>query len=55
MLADMVVVQKATGVTDKDGKKLDVQDVLQYPTTYAGKPNCLDEKSARNRRYRCNK
>ena len=26
----MVVVQKATGVTDKDGKKLDVQDVLQY-------------------------
>ena len=37
-VTDMVVVQKATGVTDKDGKKLDVQDVLQYPMTYAGKP-----------------
>ena len=37
-VTDMVVVQKATGVTDKDGKKLDVRDVLQYPMTYAGKP-----------------
>ena len=37
-VTDMVVVQKATGVTDEDGKKLDIQDVLQYPMTYAGKP-----------------
>ena len=32
-----MVFAKATGVTDKDGKKLDVQDVLQYPMKYAGK------------------